>query len=262
MSNLVAWGTYDADAVTRELQEFDRGKVEFFKPSSGKNVIRILPAPEGKRSPYKVVHQHYVQTPERPNGVGFVCPAFASRAFCPACKLSNELLSTGNQADRQRAYQLKAKARVFVVVIDRAHPERGPQPFAYGKQIKEALEDFRRNLDVDVTHPEQGYDIVLIRDGSGKNDTEYRVHLSKSPSPISTDADELRMWAESMPDLDKYGAVKPLEEIYEALGVQAKNDASLVADVSTQKSRKSIAARASKREPTIDDTEEDDNFNF
>lgn len=259
MSNLVAWGTYDESAVTKELGEFDKGKTEFFKPVQGKNIIRILPAAPGKTSPYKVVHQHYVQTPDKPNGVGFVCPAFApERGPCPACKMSNELRATGNPVDRDRSFQLRAKSRVFVNVIDRAHPERGPMPWGYGKQIKEELENIRTMLGVDVTHPEHGQDIILVRKGTGKNDTEYSVIASPQAGPISTDPDEIAHWADMLPDLDQYGIVKPLAELYDLLGVPAQGQVVLPAgNNQAQKARKAITSGV-RKQAVVEDEDGDD----
>lgn len=222
MSNVVKWGSYDAQAAKAEKEEMARERgTDFMKLKVGKNVVRILPPAPGKNTPFRVVHQHFVRLPTQPDPVIFVCPRMETRTPCPVCSQSAKLRSSGNPADRDKAWELQPKRRVFAAVIDREAPELGPRVLAFGKQIHEELVALRDDEDAggDFTHPVSGYDVVIERKGTGKNDTEYRVRRVPRESPLSADAAEMAGWADSLPDLDAFAKVKPLSEIMAMLGM-------------------------------------------
>jgi len=222
MSNLVKWGTYDAGAAKQEKEDLAKeGGGAFMKLAVGKNVVRILPPAPGRTTPFQVVHQHFVRLPTAPDPVVFVCPRMTVKQPCPVCAQADKLRATGNQADRDKAWELTPRRRVFCAVIDREAPELGPRVLAFGKQIHEELVSLRDDEDSggDFTHPVNGYDIIIERKGSGKNDTEYKVRRAKNETPLSPDAAEMAEWAEALPDLAQFTRVKALTEILEMLGI-------------------------------------------
>jgi hypothetical protein len=219
MSNLTKWGSYDAEAARAEREEV-QAEGDFMSLKPGKNVVRFLPPMPGKRSPFKVVHQHFIRIPGNPVPVVFVCPRMMEGSKCPACEMVAKLRATGNKADRDKSFEFAPKRRVFAAVINRAAPDRGPKVLGFGKHIHEELLALRDDEDTggDYTHPTKGFDIIITRAGEGMK-TEYRVQMARHPSPISEDAAQMDAWADLMPDLEQFGRVPPLEEILEKLGI-------------------------------------------
>jgi len=80
---------------------------------------------------------------------------------------------------------------------------------AFGKMIHEALIKLRKNPDWggDFCHPVKGFDVVIERSGTTKNDTEYEV-TPKKTSPLGDET-----WLDGMHDLEKQATVLTMEEI-------------------------------------------------
>jgi hypothetical protein len=154
------------------------GKAEYWKAKVGKSVLRFLPA-MGAAKPMVVTWQHYIEQPGR-DTVVFACPKAMAKQPCPACAKVDKLLASKNPADRETAYGLKPKLRVFANVIDRGDVEKGPQVWGFGKTVYEQLRSLRDDPDVgDFFRPDaSGFDIIVERKGTTKNDTEYHVRPS------------------------------------------------------------------------------------
>jgi hypothetical protein len=260
MSNLVRWGSYDASTAKAEKEEMAKGGggQDFMKLQAGRNVVRVLPPAPGKRSPFRVVHQHFVRLPTSPNPVVFVCPRMETKSECPLCTQAGRLRSSGNEADREKAWELMPKRRVFCSVIDRANPEAGPKVLAFGKMVHEELVSLREDEDTggDFSHPLTGYDVIILREGTGKNDTSYKVRRAKGETPLSPDAAEMDRWADAMPDLDQFGKVKPLEEIMLALGIDPERARAERAVVVEQKAA-ATKAKGQRKAATASDDDDD-----
>lgn len=169
------WDLTDVAAQGVAVEEGGGGKAAYFKPEVGRNLVRFLPPRTPGTSPLVVTTQHYIDLPDRK--VVFSCPRALVGKPCPACQRAEALRATGNQVDREAAYGIQGKLRIFSNVINRAKPEAGPVIYAYGKKMFEALQALRLDPDInDFTRPtEDGVDIVIERKGTGKMDTEYAV---------------------------------------------------------------------------------------
>lgn len=186
--------------------EFGKSASSFLKLKVGKNTIRVLPGHGGEKA-LKVVWEHQFNTP---NGfVNFACPRYMAKRSCIACMKADSLKASGNPADYERAKDFFAKCRVYTNVIDRAEPEVGPKVWAFGKNIYQQLKDIRDDEDFggDFTHPETGFDIVVNRLGTTKNDTKYFCK-GRQQSPLGNND-----WLEHMHSLTKYAAILSENEI-------------------------------------------------
>lgn len=214
MANLVQFGSYSLDAAKEEREQLEReGGADFMKLGVGRNVVRVLPPLRGKNSPFRVTYQHYVPTAD---GVwSFTCPRLEAKQNCPLCNFANRLRKSGKPKDRDEAYALLPKRRVFCNVINRAEPEKGPVVLAFGKSIHEELVKLREDEDAggDFTHPVNGIDVIIDREGSGKNDTRYTVNLARRSCPIHPEAAQVAEWAELMEDLDRFATLPSDEEL-------------------------------------------------
>ncbi len=218
-TSLVKYGSFELEAAEEEQKDIDQSGGAFFKLKAGRNVVRFPPPPVGARSPFLKVHQHFVQFPGMAKAASFNCPRLMSKLPCPVCKKCDELRATGNPADYELAGEYLAKPRVFANIIDRANPEAGPQIIAFGKKIHESLVALRTDevAGGDFTHPETGFDIVITRSGTTKNDTEYEVKASRKITPLGN-----MEWLEQLHDLGRLGRVPSGEDILRMLGGPAR----------------------------------------
>lgn len=216
MSNIQNWGSYDIEAAQDEEEELAKGGGEFLKLEVGRNVVRFLPPKMGARSPFLQVHQHFVDLPGMPKPASFNCPRMMAKKPCPVCQEIEKLRGTGNPADYDLAGQLFPRLRIFANVISRKNPEAGPQILAFGKQIHKALIELRKDEDAggDFTDPTaNGFDVVIARVGTGKNDTEYSVLAARGASALG----DLE-WIDMQHDLGRYGIVFETDVILRMLG--------------------------------------------
>lgn len=221
-SNIQKHGTWSAETAQEEYDESQSasGSANILKLKTGKNVLRFLPPRAGEKSPFQVVHQHYI---ELPGGGGkaaaFNCPRLHKAGFnCPACARAEELRATGNQADYELAGKYLPRRRVFANVVDRADPERGVVILPFGKTVHEQLLSLRGNEEAggDFTDPSgYGFDVTIERKGEKLN-TEYKVFGSRRNSPLGNDD-----WLDEMHDLSRLARVESEEEILKKLGEEA-----------------------------------------
>lgn len=214
MSNLVKFGSYEQSAAHEEKADLEAGGgADFLKLKQGRNVVRILPPPLGKRSPFRTVYQHFIQLPSGP--AVFVCPRLEARSPCPACAKAESLRGSRNEEDQRLAGELFARRRVFCNAVDRASPEDGPKVLAFGKLVHEQLVSLREDEDAggEYTHPITGFDIVISRSGTTKNDTKYTVSAARQASQLHDDAAVMQEWIDNQRDLETFARVASLDEI-------------------------------------------------
>lgn len=256
MGGLAKWGSYSEEAAKVDQQE-TAGDETFMKLKVGKNVVRFLPPRQGEKSPFKVVRQHFIRLPGNDAPVVFACPRHgAEKDRCPACEQAAKLRATGVKVDRDKAWDLMPKMRVFANVIDRKDMDAGPKVLGFGKTIHEELTDLRQDPDAggDFTHPEDGFDVIITRKGTGKNDTSYSVALARSDSPITDDDEEAGIWYESMENLDQFAAPKTFDEVCEMLGLGEGSE-----PTSAQRRKRIDAGKGkSHRRQEVIDTEGED----
>jgi hypothetical protein len=221
MSNLVKHGAYEPEAAQQEEEELAKsGGTDFLKLVVGANVVRFLPPPIGRNSPFVMVHQHFVQLPGMSNPASFACPRLMASRPCPVCQKIDQLRGTGNPADYDLAGEFLARLRVFANVIDRRNEEMGPRVLAFGKTIHQQLVKLRKDEDAggDYTNPDTGFDINIERAGTGKNDTEYFVRPSRKTSKLASDPAVAGEWIEMQADLQKYAFVPSWDDIVKKIG--------------------------------------------
>lgn len=216
MSNLTKYGDFsieDAEAAEEELSKL--GSADYFKPAAGKNVVRFLPGRTPGDKPFVVVQQHFVNLPGGKQ-VSFVCPRVHAKRPCPACSKSDKLRASGNPNDAQAAKELFPGTRVYSAIVDRKNPEGGVVIYPFGKKVYEQLLAIRKNEEGGGNFCDpgpMGFDIVIERKGTTKNDTEYKVLPARKESPLGDET-----WLEQVPDLKRYAIVDTEEELQRKLG--------------------------------------------
>lgn len=256
MSNIVKWGSYDAETAQEEKSQMDSSSTEFFKVKVGKSVVRFLPPPLGKKSPFRVVWTHYINLPGSKDPISFACPMREANRSCPVCQKAEGFKRSGNDADFKKALDLFPKRRVYANIVDREHPEKGVQVFGFGKTIHEALAKIRADEDAggDFTNPDTGFDIIVEREGTGKNDTNYTVMAARKQSKLG----DYELISQQH-DLERFAKVLSEEEILTKLSGGGGNGGGGRTERELNSGR-SAPKNAPKGRGVMDDAEEDDPF--
>jgi hypothetical protein len=218
MANIVKYGSYEMEEADKELKQIEQGGgAEFMKLEVGKNVVRVLPPRQGVKSPFRVVWTHYINPPGQSTPVSFACARLEANKPCIVCQTADRLKATGNDADYQKADQMFARRRVYANVIDRKNEDAGPVILAFGKMIHEDLVLIRKSegayedMGGDFTNPGKGFDLVIERRGTGKNDTKYKV-MPRRQSPLSDDVVQAQEWIDAQHDLERFGKILTIDE--------------------------------------------------
>lgn len=212
-SNLVEYDPLDVNLVDDLDDEIKAsGSSEFMKLEVGSNVVRFLPAKASGKPAFKLIHEHFIEVPGRDKNVRFACARqmLKGKERCPACEAADNFKRGGNPVDRDRAKDYYPQAKFYANVLNRNDEASGPKILAFGKkiwdQLKTIIKDPREGGD--VTNPtNKGFDIIIERAGTGKNDTKYTVRPARSDSPLADDPAEAQAIIEKSYDLDYYAAV-------------------------------------------------------
>ncbi len=219
------YGTYDDETAQQEKEELDAsgGGAEFMKLKVGRNVVRILPPPPGKRTPFRVVYQHFIELGALKQSI--ICARLEAKKHCAVCEKVDEMRKSRNKVDQDMAGDWYARRRVFVNVIDRADPEKGVKVLAIGKSIHEQLTALRTDEEAGANYvdPITGNDIVIERTGTGKNDTKYKVMLGKQ-KPLGTSNEIMQELIDTQHNLDAYAKLKTVEEVRQLLAGETDED--------------------------------------
>ena len=258
MAGLVKWGSYDPKQAEKERTE-SASPSDFMKLVEWRNVVRILPPKAGENSPFKLVRQHFIKQAGGSTPVVFVCPKQHGGGRCPACEQAAKFRATGVKVDRDKAWELSPKLRVFANVIDRKDEAAGPKLLGFGKTIFDELTALRQDEDAggDYCHPTEGFDVIIERTGTGKNDTEYATRLARAASPITKDAKLMDAWYEGMADLSMLTTLKSFEDICEELGIEDGQSRS-----SAGRGRKPAGGGGRTIDTDAEDVAEDDDVPF
>jgi len=194
---------YHKTDLTKVKEKYDQISTgQFWSPKEGTNEIRILP-PYGESGYFfREVDMHF--------GVGqrnesFVCTR-AEGGKCYACDKLEELRSSEDPKKVNLARKFVPRHRVLYNIVDLAEPSKGVRIFSSGVSIfKDILSYFADPDWGDLTDPEEGYNLKIIREGTGL-DTSYRVQARKNPSPIADPE-----WLSQLHDLDSVVQLLPYE---------------------------------------------------
>ncbi len=218
MSSMVKYGSFDLEDVEGIDEDMAKGGGSYIKLGVGRNVVRFIPALPGTKA-FLMVHEHQINLP---NGdyVSFACPRLMDKKQCMVCRKADKLKTTGNPADYDKAKSLFPRRRIYANVIDRRDEETGPKVFAFGKKVWEQLKVLRSDEDVggDFTHPEEGFDVIINRVGTGMTDTEYTVIPGRT-SPLG----DLE-WIDQQGSLARFAAILSEEEMRKRLGGKDKKE--------------------------------------
>ena len=173
----------------------NNGKSLFWKPSVGKQTVRVVPNKYNKANPFTEVFFYY--------GIGnktMISPLnFGEKD--PIAEFAKQLRQTSDKDNWRLAKKLDAKMRIFAPVVVRGEESEGVKLWQFGKEIYEAFLQMAADEEVgDFTDVATGRDIKLNTVGPESTGTPYNrttVSPSMKQSALVKDADEIESFLEN-----------------------------------------------------------------
>ena len=168
----------------------DYPQLKKFKPSVGKQTVRVVPFKYNKDYPFTEMKFYY--------NIGkfrmLVSPLNWDEKD-PIAEFAKQLRGTNDKENWRLAKKLDPKTRVFVPVVVRGQESEGVQMWEFGKLIYEAFLNLAADEEVgDFTDIVNGRDIKLVTTGPDTNGTKYNattISPSMRQTPLSNDKSQV-----------------------------------------------------------------------
>jgi hypothetical protein len=122
----------------------------------------------------------------------------------PIVEFAQGLRKSSERDNWQLAKKLEPKMRVFAPVIVRGEEDKGVRLWEFGKQVYMDLLSIAEDEDVgDYSDPITGRDITVETAGKETTGLMYNtstVRVRTKSTPLSDDADKVKLWLETQPD--------------------------------------------------------------
>ena len=191
------------DAIKKKLESMqtatapssDKGfpKIKKFKPSIGKQTIRVVPSKFNKEYPFVEMLFYYNIGSRK-----MISSPLNWGDKDPIAEFAKQLRGTSDSDNWKLAKKLDPKSRVFVPVIVRGEEDEGVQMWEFGKLVYEAFLNLAADEEVgDFTDIVNGRDIKLVTVGPDVTGTTYNkttIQPSMKQSPLSKDAAQVELW--------------------------------------------------------------------
>ena len=171
----------------------------FWKPTIGKQQIRIVPSAYDTNNPFTELKFYYGIT----NKV-MISPAnFGEKD--PIALFAGKLREGEyNKENYVLAKKLDAKNRIFVPVVVRGEEDKGVRLWQFGKQVYEELLALAVDDEIgDYTDIAGGRDLTIETVGPESTGTPYNkssVRVRLKTSPLSEDAKQVETWTAEQPN--------------------------------------------------------------
>jgi hypothetical protein len=185
----------DLDAIKKRLGEMQsqtnnsggNSKQLFWKPSVGKQVVRVVPNKYNKKFPFTEMMFYY--------GIGskrvMASPANWGEKD-PIMEFAKQLRQTNDKENWRLAKKLDPKTRIFAPVVVRGEESEGVKLWQFGKEVYQEFLNMAADDEIgDYTDMAQGRDIKLTTVGPESTGTPYNktsIGPSLKTSPISDDS--------------------------------------------------------------------------
>jgi len=196
----------DLDVIKQRLEALQKptsnnnnnGKSLFWKPSVGKQTIRIVPSKFNKATPFSELYFHY--------GIGkpvMISPINFDEKD-PLVEFAKKLRQTDQPENWKLAKKLEPKVRYFAPVIVRGMEDEGVKIWQFGKELYSSFLSMAMDEEVgDFTDVVAGRDIKLTTEGPEMTGTKYNRTVA-SPSmkqtPLDSDASKVESWLSNQVD--------------------------------------------------------------
>jgi hypothetical protein len=169
----------------------------FWKPTVGKQTVRVVPSKYNPIMPFSEIFFHY----------GIDKPVMVSPINWgdkdPIVEFAAQLKKTNDKENWKLSKKIEPKARYFAPVIVRGEEDKGVRLWQFGKEIYEAFLQMAVDEEVgDYTDVMEGRDIKLTTVGPEATGTPYNkttISPSMKNSPLG-DAEQVRLWKDNQPN--------------------------------------------------------------
>ena len=214
----------DLDVIKKRLDSLNKqsnnsgggGKNLFWKPSVGKQLIRVVPSKYNKSNPFTEMMFYY--------GIGskrvMASPANWGEKD-PIMEFVKQLRGTNDKENWRLAKKLDAKVRIFAPIVVRGQEDEGVKLWQFGKEVYQEFLNMAADEEIgDFTDIAQGRDIKLTTVGPEVTGTPYNktsIGPSLKTSALADSEDTVQSLLENQADPMK--VFKPLsyDEMKEAL---------------------------------------------
>lgn len=214
------------DAIKKKLESMQKtsnggssnnsSNVKRFKPTIGKQTVRVVPFKYNKEYPFTEMKFYY--------GIGskkVIASPLNWGEKDPIAEFAKQLRGTNDKENWRLAKKLDPKVRIYAPVIVRGEESEGVQLWEFGKEIYEAFLQMAADEEVgDFTDIMSGRDIKLITVGPDVTGTKYNkttIAPSMKTSPLSSDSKLVeKLLDEQENPLDLYKPL-PFDTIKQAL---------------------------------------------
>ena len=200
----------DIDAIRKrldQLQTTNQRSNNLWKPSPGKQIVRIVPFKYNKSTPFIELYFHYDL-----GGRTYLSPISFGRPD-PIEEFADKLKSSGNRDDWRLGKKLEAKMRTFAPVLVRGAENDGIKFWGFGKTVYQELLSIIADPDYgDISDATNGRDVVVefkTAEETGKSFPTTGIRVKPNQTPISEDSKLMENCLENQVNLN---------EVYNELG--------------------------------------------
>jgi hypothetical protein len=222
----------------------------FFKPSVGKQVVRVVPSKYNSDIPFTEMLFYY--------GIGNRVMASPQNwgEKDPIQEFTKQLRQSGDKENWRLAKKLDAKTRIFAPIVVRGQEDEGVKLWQFGKEVYQDFLNMAYDEEIgDYTDINSGRDIKLTTVGPEVTGTPYNktsISPSLKTSPISENKDVVTSVMENQPNPFDVFKKLPFDEVKAALqeflsaGEEEESEPTPVATSSAPKSNYSLNTKETK----------------
>jgi hypothetical protein len=214
------------DAIKKKLESMQKtsnggssnnsSNVKRFKPTIGKQTVRVVPFKYNKEFPFTEMKFYY--------GIGsrkVIASPLNWGEKDPIAEFAKQLRGTNDKENWRLAKKLDPKTRIYAPVIVRGEESEGIQLWEFGKEIYEAFLQMAADEEVgDFTDIMSGRDIKMTTVGPEATGTKYNkttITPSMKTSPLSEDSKQIEKWLEEQENPKDLYKPLPFDTIKQAL---------------------------------------------
>tara|TARA_B110000483_G_scaffold142205_1_gene169920 strand:- start:3988 stop:4824 length:837 start_codon:yes stop_codon:yes gene_type:complete len=233
----------DLNVIKKRLESLNKqstnsgggGKNLFWKPSVGKQLIRVVPSKYNKANPFTEMKFYY--------GIGSK-RVMASPANWgdkdPIVEFAKQLRNSNDKENWRLAKKLDAKVRTFLPIVVRGEESEGVKLWQFGKEVYQEFLNMAADDEIgDFTDIVEGRDIKLTTVGPEVTGTPYNktsIGPSLKTTPLAEGEDLINSLLDNQADPMK--VFKPLtydemkEALQEWLSPEGENEGSIISEPS------------------------------
>ena len=188
---------FNPDRIKDRIESVDRATgydhieknddLKSYRMIEGDNFIRVLPAYDAEHDMALDIHVHY--------GVGgdkssFLCLKKMKDEDCPICEQALKYQQAGKEEEAKR---LRPARRTLFFILDREKEDEGVKLFeaptaSVGDPLISLCLNRRTRKIIDITDINVGYDVIIVRKGTGMTTKYKSVTLDQTPSKLDDES--------------------------------------------------------------------------